>query len=142
MRAPSDTCRSFSGVFKRVSDAVVMSELLQRKRGTSNSMTSTIVQVMGCPRCPLYLRDSPQLRVAPSVGQSRSECRLDLSPVGIRLLTLPPAKRLSVLLPERSNRCDQPFCAFGGHHKGWLSPDRVDSNATSRRSSAHRRPRV
>jgi len=43
---------------------------------------------LGCPRCPLYLRDSPglqhgvrRLRFAPSVGGIR--CRL--SPVGIVL---------------------------------------------------------
>src|SRR5665647_657379 len=92
MRAPSDTCRSLSGVLDRLSDAVVISELLQRKRGISNSMTSTAVQAIGCPRCPLYLRDSPRLRVAPSVGQSRFECRSDLSPVGKRLKVLQALK--------------------------------------------------
>jgi hypothetical protein len=28
------------------------------------------------------------------------------------------SKRLSVLLPERSNHCNQRLCAFGGHLKG------------------------
>ena len=48
-------------------------------------------QSMACPRCPLYLRDSPglpplfarRLRFAPSVGQIRCEL-FDLSPVGKR----------------------------------------------------------
>lgn len=45
--------------------------------------------------------------------------------------TLASLRRLSVLLPERSNCCDQRFCAFGGCLSiGWtgqLSPDAADS---------------
>ena len=49
------------------------------------------------------------LRVAPSVGGMC--CRL--SPVGSHGLTGKISPCLSVLLPERSDRCNQPSCAFG-----------------------------
>lgn len=77
-----------------------------------------------CPRCPLYLRDSPglhtpwgwdtvrRLRVAPSVGCVAPWASSNLSPVGCRWWL--GRQRVSVLLPERSDRCNQPSCAFGG----------------------------
>ena len=49
--------------------------------------------------------------------------------------TLASLKRLSVLLPERSNCCNQRFCAFGGCLSiGWtgqLSPDAANSTCTT-----------
>ena len=39
-------------------------------------------------------------------------------------------KRLSVLLPERSNCCNQQLCAFGGLRVGGLSPDGRNSTRT------------
>jgi len=42
----------------------------------------------------------------------------NLSPVGCRAAAWRPAARWSVLLPERSDCCNQPSCAFGGLHWG------------------------
>jgi hypothetical protein len=77
-----------------------------------------------CPRCPLYLRDSPglrawglspvrRLRFAPSVACGAHQMRRKLSPVGC-CQRCTHCRQGSVLLPERSDRCNQPSCAFGG----------------------------
>jgi len=76
-----------------------------------------------CPHCPLYLRDSPGLhaRGAQTAGCSFGGlrvahiCRQPLSS-GVSLVHVSMPQRLSVLLPERSDRCNQPSCAFGGLH--------------------------
>jgi hypothetical protein len=44
---------------------------------------------------------------------------------GDTFISFSTLKRLSVLLPERSNCCNQRLCAFGGRLKGRLSPERV-----------------
>jgi hypothetical protein len=62
------------------------------------------------------------LRVAPSVGCTNG----NLSPVGMRTLAGQAGVRWSVLLPERSDRCNQPPCAFGGFPGRKLSPDRLE----------------
>ena len=77
--------------------------------------------------CPLYLRDSPglrtvrRLRFAPSVGCGTSTMRRATSLQWVSLRTR-GTQRWSVLLPERSDGCNQPSCAFGDPRRGF-SPD-------------------
>jgi len=57
----------------------------------------------------------PDPQVAPSVGWHRpGDLRVTSLQWGV-VTGLADGWRLSVLLPERSNHCDQRFCAFGGH---------------------------
>jgi len=74
---------------------------------------------VACPRCPLYLRDSPR------PCTSAQFQGLLLRWVACTCFGGPPLsngvspanqvrRQLSVLLPERCNRCNQPFFAFGG----------------------------
>ena len=94
-------------------------------------MAQAVIHVMGCPRCPLYLRDSPG-----HIAQKRSGCGLLLRWVtrhrvnGVQPLSSGDTSKTwriqdgrQSFLPERSDCCNQQPCAFGGHLKGRLSPD-------------------
>jgi len=70
----------------------------------------------------------PAWRVAPSVAEVILRCRGSGSLQWGALLNLKMKQRLSVLLPERSNCCNQRLCAFGGclvngDVHGQISPD-------------------
>ncbi len=86
-----------------------------------------------CPRCPLYLRDSPgllhtngaQTAVCSFGGRHHLWCAASLQWGSSCPIAGP--RRLSVLLPERSDRCNQRSCAFGGFLCRKLSPDGWDS---------------
>ena len=90
---------------------------------------------MGCPLCPLYLRDSPglrrrasgrggRLRVAPSVGLAATRTAQGLSPVRKRLF-----RRLSVLLPERSGPVSGPPAPSAATSRGDALLTSLNSNA-------------
>jgi hypothetical protein len=132
MRAPNSMCSAFSGVVCR---SVVRSDIgtlsiKDELQGNAVPSMAAMAHAMGpraqrvvtpwcCPRCPLYLRDSPaenSKRVCSFGGRGTCKvCRPRLSPAGCRLKWL-NHRRLSVLLPERSgllNRVQPTSCAFG-----------------------------
>ena len=130
MRAPSSMCRALSGVVSKVVSVADMgvnsgkgnpnperphgcarpvlpplSALPERFAGPAYTVLLHCVQTAGC-----------------SFGGLHRACGgCNLSPVGCRWW--PGRQRLSVLLPERSDRCNQRSCAFGGLFCKKLSPD-------------------